>query len=71
MLSDTKKTLFIEIVCTFMCQFLSSVRIVEHIVPEVTVNKFVANMNELKEILGTFGTSMIDMEHVCITFHSL
>lgn len=54
-----------------MCQFLCSVRIAEHTVPTVMVEKFVKSMEELKEVLSRFGSALVKMEHVGFTLYSL
>lgn len=49
-----------------MCQYLSSVRMAEHTVSTLVVDKFVSGMEELRDILGKFGSSLLLMEHVRI-----
>lgn len=64
---DTKVTCM-ETISTLLCQFLSSVRISEHTVPTLVVEKFIKCMEELRIILGQFGTALVNMEHVTIHF---
>lgn len=63
---DEHKLVYIEAIGIFLCQFLSSVRIAEHTIPDLVVNKFVKTMDELKVILSKFGNILITMEHVSI-----
>ncbi|GLV32078.1 uncharacterized protein CBL_11966 [Carabus blaptoides fortunei] len=60
---DQHQILYIQIVSDLTCQFLSAVRIAEHTTTEITVNKFLKDMEDLKGILAKFGTTLLNMEH--------
>ncbi|KRT80526.1 hypothetical protein AMK59_8762, partial [Oryctes borbonicus] len=62
-MDDERKLVYVEATGIFLCEFLSSVRIAEHMVPDLVVNKFVKTMDELKITLGKFGNVLITMEH--------
>ncbi|GJQ79406.1 hypothetical protein Trydic_g16265 [Trypoxylus dichotomus] len=62
-IDDEYKLVYVEAIGMFLCEFLSSVRIAEHVISDVAVNKFVQIMDELKVILGKFGNILITMEH--------
>ncbi|KAF2892291.1 hypothetical protein ILUMI_13873, partial [Ignelater luminosus] len=53
----------IEIICILLSQFLCSVRVAEHTVPTLMVEKFVKIMEELKVVLSNFGSSLVKLEH--------
>lgn len=62
--SNQVNLLYMELLGIIVCQFLSSVRMAEHIVSNLVLNKFMAGMDELQAILGKFGSSLLLMEHV-------
>lgn len=63
---DANKILYAQIVSELTCEFLSAVRIAEHTTTDITVHKFLKDLEDLKTILQTFGTALLKMEHVCI-----
>lgn len=63
---DQNQILYVQIVSDLTCQFMSAVRVAEHTTTEITVNKFLKDMEDLKGILAKFGTALLNMEHVCI-----
>lgn len=63
-LSDNIQYIYIEIVSTLICCFLSSVRMAEHTVTSTVVEKFITTMDEMRDVLAKFGTSLLNREHV-------
>ncbi|KAK5640150.1 hypothetical protein RI129_010961 [Pyrocoelia pectoralis] len=54
---------YLQLIDIFLCLFLSSVRIAEHVVPVNIVENFEKLMLELKDILKRFGTTLLAIEH--------
>jgi hypothetical protein len=55
---------YMEILSSLTCWVLLSVRTAEHTVAVATLEKFVGCMEELGATLGTFGKTLLQKEHV-------
>ncbi|XP_066994612.2 unhealthy ribosome biogenesis protein 2 homolog [Anabrus simplex] len=55
--------LYVEVLADVLCHFLDGVRMAEHSIPIVIVEKFINGMAELRGILGQLGTALLHKEH--------
>lgn len=57
---DSSRLIYLQAVCTFMCQFLSSVRIVESTASMAFIEKIMLNLEDLRKLLSKFGTMLCE-----------
>ncbi|XP_044268895.1 uncharacterized protein LOC123014085 isoform X2 [Tribolium madens] len=59
----TEETIYTEILSCFICWVLMSVRMAEHTVASTTVVKFVGGLEELRNVLGKLGRTLLQRPH--------
>lgn len=63
---DSGQVLYVEYIITLLCTLLSCVRMAEHTVSDIVVDKFTKIMEDIKVILEKLGALLLKMEHVSL-----
>lgn len=63
-IEDGNTILYIEFLSDLLCSLLSCVRMAEHSISEMVLEKFFKNLEEIQGILGKFGKYLVNIEHV-------
>ncbi|XP_066255929.1 uncharacterized protein [Euwallacea similis] len=61
--SDSRGLVFIELLGILITNLLQSIKIADHTIPQNVVVKFVAGLEDLKELLKDFGSAILKRHH--------